>query len=244
MKTGWQQQFMGLVKPFLKSNSGEGQTPPPEEMEEMEPSMESGISDEFLDKLKSAIETGEVEVEEQAIKTYAKANGLSEEDSIELWNTISEGLSEETETETEEIPEEEVEEPVQKGGNKGVDPEFIAFAKSVGSAIKSAEIHELAIASLVEEHETLIRDNKNMKAELAFLKSEMGKFLKQPMEPKRPVADISGIPGVNSKAEIIQEIVKGIQIKKLALGDLQHYKSTGKMTSAVMEFLKTSKGGN
>lgn len=242
MKDGWQQQFMGLVKPFLKSNTGEGTTPPPQaDTGTGNPSQGSGISDEFLEKLQSAFETGELAVEEQAVKAFAKANGCTDDECNEIWQTISEGLADEPEQTGEQMHSGG---EVQKGGNKEIDPEFVAFAKSVGAAVQSAETHELAIASLVEENQALAKSNSEIKAEIAFIKSEMAKFLGQPVGKKDPVVDVSNAPSHGSKAEIIQEIVKGVSLKKLALGDLQHYKSTGKMTDAVMEFLKSSKGGN
>lgn len=251
MKTDWQKHFMELVKPFMKSSAGEEQAPPPSAEDPGTGEATDGISDQFLDKLKSAIETGEVVVEEAAIKGYAKSNGLSDEDCDTLWATISEGVNDDApagEPDGDETTPPSSTPPanadVQKGGNKEINDEFIQFAKSIGSAIQSAEVHEMAIAGLVEENLVLSKENQEMKADIGFLKSQMSKVLGAPVDQKNPVTDISGVPATPAKSEIIQEIVKGVRDKKLALGDLQTYKSTGRQTAAVTEFLKSSKGGN
>lgn len=243
MNKDWQKQFMGLVSSFTKSSTGAEDTQPPPSAEDGGTGTGEGISDEFLDKLKSAIESGEVEVEESAIKAYCKTNGISEEDSTEIWGIISEGLSDEGGEEP--APVSDPESDIQKGGNKGLDPDFVAFAKSTAMAVKSVATHEMAIASLIEENAVFAKENQEIKNEIAFLKSELGKVLKQPVDSKKPVLDTSGIPALYGRAEIIQLISKGVQDKKLALGDLQTFKSSGRQTEAVMEFLKSSsKGGN
>ncbi|TGK79271.1 hypothetical protein EHQ23_19660 [Leptospira bourretii] len=243
MNKDWQKQFMGLVSSFTKSSTGAEDTPPPPSADDGGTGAGEGISDEFLDKLKSAIESGEVAVEESAIKAYCKTNGISEEDSAEIWGIISEGLSDEGGEEP--APEPDPGSDIQKGGNKAMDPDFVAFAKSTAMAVKSAETHEMAIASLIEENAVFAKENQEIKKEIAFLKSELGKVLKQPVDSKKPVLDTSGIPAQYGRAEIIQLISKGVQDKKLALGDLQTFKSSGRQTEAVVEFLKSSsKGGN
>lgn len=243
MNKDWQKQFMGLVSSFTKSSTGAEDPPPPPSTEDGGAGAGEGISDEFLDKLKSAIEKREVEVEESAIKAYCKTNGLSDDECNEIWGLISEGLSDNQPDDQGGASEPDAN--IQKGGNKEMDPEFVEFAKSAAKAVQSAQTHELAIASLIEENSAFAKQNAEMKSEIEFLKSEFAKFSKQPVDQKKPVIDTSGIPAQHDRAEIIKQISKGVQDKMLALGDLQTFKSTGRQTDAVVEFLKSSsKGGN
>ncbi|MBM9499752.1 hypothetical protein JWG44_05745 [Leptospira sp. 201903071] len=241
MKDKFKQWKEGFLSPFLKSeNPPPDQNPPPEGNDTEEE--ESAITDELISKLQAAIEKGEVKVEEAAIKEWCKANGLEDEDSQTVWDTIKEIINEETPSGS------EPDKTMEKGGFSSLKlrTEVKEFSKSLSSISKRDKEIKSVLALLIQDNESSEKQIEELKTGIEFLKSEIQKIGGKPKDPKDSKTSIDQIPEdqLGTRDQIVKKLVKGVQDRALTLGDLQTYKSHGALTEPAKLFLKSSQGGN
>ncbi|PJZ51565.1 hypothetical protein [Leptospira adleri] len=241
MKDKYEQWKKGFLSPFMKSETTPPDSTPPPEANAAE-EQESAITDELISKLQAAIEKGEVKVEETAIKKWCKANGLEEEDSQTVWDTIKEIVDEESSTGT------EPDKTMEKGGFASLKlrTEFKEFSKSLSSISKRDKEHSAVLALLIQDLQASDKQITEFKTQIEFLKSEIQKIGGNPKDPKDSKTSIDQIPDdqLGTRDQIVKKLFKGVQDKALNFGDLQIYKSQGTLTEPAKLFLKSSQGGN
>ncbi|EMO30075.1 hypothetical protein LEP1GSC170_1178 [Leptospira interrogans serovar Bataviae str. HAI135] len=240
MKDKFKEWKEGFLSPFMKS-----ETPPPPDKsgsDEGDDDSESAITDELISKLQSAIEKGEVKVEESAIKQWCKANGLGDEDSQTVWDTIKEIVDEDKPTDT------EPDKAMEKGGFASLKlrTELKSFSKSLSSISKRDKEYGAVLALLIKDNETSEKQISDFKTEIEFLKSEIKNLGGLPKNGKHSITMSDQIPDnqLGSREQIIKLLFKGAQDKVLGISDLQTYKSQGILTEPAKLFLKSSQGGN
>ncbi|EMJ56529.1 hypothetical protein LEP1GSC111_1236 [Leptospira interrogans str. UT126] len=240
MKDKYEKWKKGFLSPFMKSETAPPDNTPPDESEDLDDS-ESAITDELISKLQAAIEKGEVKVEEAAIKEWCKANGLEDEDSQTVWDTIKEIVDED-------IPGNEPDKSMQKGGFASLKlrSDLKQFSKSLNSFGNRSKEHGEVLALLIKDNEASEKQISEFKTEINFLKSEIQKIGGLPQDGKRTITSIDQITDdqLGNREQIIKILYKGAQDKVLSIGDLQTYKSQGILTEPAKLFLKSSQGGN
>lgn len=179
MKDKYEKWKKGFLSPFMKSETAS--TPPQDDSEDQDDS-ESAITDELISKLQAAIEKGEVKVEEAAIKEWCKANGLEDEDSQTVWDTIKEIVDED-------IPSgNEPDKSMQKGGFASLKlrSDLKQFSKSLNSFGNRSKEHGEVLALLIKDNEASEKQISEFKTEINFLKSEIQKIGGLPQDGKKP----------------------------------------------------------
>jgi len=237
------------LQSFIKSMGGEepGNTSSPEnEPAQGEPAQD--IPDELLEKVQMAIEAGELEISEEALKTWCGENGFTPEQTQMLWDILSGNIEPDaTGEEPEPNQEPEPSTPIEKSGVVK-DTELKDFAKSLSVHAKDISRLENAVGSLIDENQRLRGEMKVQKEtsdkEISFLKSKLGIMEKTPANPKTVVTDPNHILPDMNKAEIKKLLFKGAQEGKIAIGDFTEFDVNGVQTNAAKLFLKSIGGQN
>lgn len=240
---------------FIKSMSGEAPTPEPtpESTAGGETPENEQINDELLTAFQADIESGTLELTEEAVKSWCETKGLSLESSQELWSMVSASLESEEQPHSEPDGDEgaALTTDVQKGGNKSTpNPDLIQFRKSMAGFKENQEIIENTLGALIDENKSLrsqVGKISVLEDEVKFLKSKIGVIESTPINQKRPGMNSNDIPdsgSIEGKDEIVALIMKGIGEKVLTMQDLHKFKVNNVQSDQVKQFLKSQRGNN
>lgn len=237
------------LQSFIKSMGGEEPdtaSSPKNEPAQDAPAQE--IPNELLEKVQTAIEAGELELTEEALKSFCSENGFTEEQTQMLWEILSGNLDPEGPSgEPEPAQDPQPSTSVQKSGIPD-NSDLIDFQKSISAQKTELSLVQSAVGALIDDNNNLREILKSQKAEsdkeILFLKSKLGIMEKTPDAPKTVATDPSHIPSDLNKAEIKKILFKAAQESKISIGDFTEFDVNGVQTETVKLFLKSNGGQN
>jgi len=213
---------------LFKKSEGEGD----EYAEDQPPIQKSegagGDLESKLDELKMAIESGTVEMTEESIRGWASTNGLTDEDTNFIVDTLI-GGGDEMPTEDMEKSGDGDELPFDNEGGEGAEDfekSMIKYFQGIESKIIS---QDKKFNNFQKSYNLAMGKIKEKDKEIAFLKSEIGKLSNSPVGLKTPVKESGTTVNSNTRGTVIAKIKKGISLNVCSIDDLMSFEATGKL---------------
>lgn len=235
--------FSENFKKFIKSSAfmkGDAPAPaapyseknPPMKQEEMKKGEDPAGDDDngldaVLDGLKKAITDGNVDMSEESIRGWCGENGVKDEDCDYIVSMLLEPA--ENVQKAEGQPEKS--DALIEGTHD--EPDGDEFEKSLMKVFRNMESRIVSTEKKMSSFQKSTRDSIAAKdKEIQFLKSELAKYSKEPVNQKTPAKDFSSSGAGSmqkSRPEIISQIKKGMTLNICGLDDLLAFESKGKL---------------